>query len=478
MVMPARNSRAERRASSLRLAGSLTAIAGSLTAITGCASYQSKPLDARASVAEFDARRLDDPKLATFAANVIGADQSFPPSKWDLDALGVAALYFHPDLATARAHLASSEAAIAVADQRPNPRLALAPEWVGNGSGASAPWVLGGTLEIPWELDGKRRLRRGEAELERDLSSVDLADAIWNVETGVREAWVELALERSDLELSRATLAIEREHLALLEKLAAAGEIAALTTTTARIAVDQGALVVARLESRAIELRTELARAIGVPANALAGLELDAEFELEKPPDAELAQELALFSRTDLHRAALEFDLADLRVRRAVAEQWPDLSFAPGYTWDEGEHKFALGLALDLPLFHDQRAAIAEANAKREEARAHFEAVQLATIGAIRAALERYRHALAERTAAEATLAIQVEREARVAKLVERGESDRLELSNARLERAAVAREALDARRRVEDACREIENAIERPLDAPLPKELERKEKP
>src|SRR6266851_273809 len=101
----------------------------------GCASYHEAPLSPAANAAAIEARSLDDARLRRFiTAGLGGAD---PATSWNLARLTLAALYFHPDLDVARAGLASAEAAVLTAGQRPNPTLNLAAV-LGTGAAAGA----------------------------------------------------------------------------------------------------------------------------------------------------------------------------------------------------------------------------------------------------------------------------------------------------------------------------------------------------
>ena len=61
-----------------------------------------------------------------------------------------------------------------------------------------------------------------------------------------------------------------------------------------------------------------------------------------------------------------------------LARQYPDLHVGTGYTFDQGQNKWALGLSIDLPLLDQNQGPIAEAEAARDEAAARFVAIQAA----------------------------------------------------------------------------------------------------
>ena len=75
--------------------------------------YRPAPISPTETAASFAARTLVDPELKPFVEQNLGNRLSaWPPKMWDLRLLTLAAFYFHPALAAARARVAGAEAAI------------------------------------------------------------------------------------------------------------------------------------------------------------------------------------------------------------------------------------------------------------------------------------------------------------------------------------------------------------------------------
>src|SRR4051794_14901617 len=84
-----------------------TCIAGfAALSLGGCIGYHAEPLDPAAVQRDYAARTLTNPELLTFVDH-----SASPPATWDMDRLTRAALYYHPDITTARAHVAAVQAA-------------------------------------------------------------------------------------------------------------------------------------------------------------------------------------------------------------------------------------------------------------------------------------------------------------------------------------------------------------------------------
>ena len=81
-----------------------------------------------------------------------------------------------------------------------------------------------------------------------------------------------------------------------------------------------------------------------------------------------------------------------------VAKQYPDVRLSPGYQYDQGDNEWSLGLSVDLPILNQNQGGIAEAEARRTEAAAKFNAIQAKVVAEIdrgtvvyKAALEKTR---------------------------------------------------------------------------------------
>ncbi len=92
--------------------------AGAAIFCAGCQAYQPKPLDPGATAIRFDKRRLDDPQLrsAIVSSGHWSHGRGWPPAPWKLRELQGAALYYHPEIAVAKAKAITARAGIQTAD--------------------------------------------------------------------------------------------------------------------------------------------------------------------------------------------------------------------------------------------------------------------------------------------------------------------------------------------------------------------------
>jgi outer membrane protein TolC len=405
----------------------LSAVIG-LIFLTGCQSYPAKLLDPQATAADFSRRRLDSPALHSqlVASGHWSAKQSWPPSSWRLRELQGIALCYHPEISVAKAKAATALAAITTADTAPNPIIGFTPEH-GNFPGPGlSPWVLGFTVDVPIETAGKRKERTTQARAAANSAILGVADKAWTIVSAVRSALVDLESTTQRLRLLEEQQRNDDEVIATLTARVAAGEaphseVALFQSQRSRNAID-----LADGRAKAEAARAKLADALGVPGSSLTGapFSFGALDALPEPPAEKTLKKAALQQRADVLGALEDYAAADAGLRLEIAKQYPDLHLNPGYTFDQGQSKWALGIGLTLPVDHN-RGPIREAIAKRDEAAAMFERVQIGIRGELDQALSAYQADRSRLKEIKRLLAAQEKEANNAEELSKSGESNR-----------------------------------------------------
>jgi len=444
----------------------VVAVAGLLT---GCATYQPRPLEPSRSETTFRSRSLWDPGLRAFAeahrGDLAGA---WPPQAWDLESLVLVAFYYHPALEVARARVSVAEAGIRTAGARPNPRIGLAPTYNASALSGISPWILGLNFDIPIETAGKRGDRIARAAQLTDAARLTLAETGWRARGRVRAALLEQLHATRELGLLRAEERVRADWVRVMELRLAVGDVSRPDVDSARIDLANTQRAVNAAEGAVGRARVALAAALGLPVSALDGAELTWP-GLDRPPaEAEVSpgrvQRAGLLNRLDVRRSLAEYAAAEAELRLEIAKQYPDIHLGPGYTFDQGDNKFTIGVSITLPAFDQNQGPIAEAEARRREAAAQFAALQARVIRETEDARARYHGALGELADADAALAVVRARETAVRRGLEAGAEDRLALVGAQLQRVVAERARLAALRKTQEALGALEDAVERPL--------------
>ena len=450
---------------------SRASLALALAALSACATQPAPPrIEAAASARALEARRLDDPRLLRFvaAARALEHGARSPAASWDLESLSLAALYYHPGLDIARARLAAARAGLALAREGPNPSAGLSLGYNAT-TAVPSPWTVGLMVDFILESFGKRAAIEARASHLADAAREDLAGATWKVRAGVRDALLGMWLAGRRLALAERQLARRTELAQLVARRFAAGAASALEVSRERIARDRARLEVSQAQSAGSAARARLARALGVPLRALDGQAISlAAFDAPPPAAPELSagalRERALTHRSDVRAMLEDVAAAQSALQIQVARRWPNLHLGPGYTYDQGDHKFSVDLGADLPDPDLNEARIKAALARRAEAAARFEALQAKIIGEIDAAAAGYRAARRAREVADALVAQAGGRVADLRRAFDAGQIGRPELVSAGVELGAARGAALDARADQDRAVAAIEDALRTPL--------------
>ncbi|WP_298438689.1 TolC family protein [Geobacter sp.] len=435
--------------------------------LSGCATYQSRPLEPARTAAAFESRTLDNPALKMFLETNLGhAISPWPPSSWDFRSLTLAAFYYHPDLDVARARWGVAEAGKITAGQHPNPSFGFIPQHHSDTAGGLSPWTLGFNLDIPIETAGKRGYRVARADHLSRAARLNIAGVAWQVRSRLEGSIFNLYAALATEPLLQREETAQSEIVDLLEGRLSAGEASLPDVTQARLALEQTRLLLVEIRKRRAESRVAFASALGVPREAVEGINISFDSIGAAPslPSASEMRRQALTNRPDILALLSEYEAAEAALRLEIAKQYPDIHPGPGYQWDQGDNKWSLGFTVTLPLFNRNQGPVAEAEARRKETAARFAALQARVIGEVDQALAGYRALLAKLAAADALLSAQQTRHKSAEALFEAGETDRLALAAAALELESAALNRLETFSRLLQARRALEDALQRPL--------------
>lgn len=437
----------------------------SVSLLAGCAArhYQPAALDAGATAARFESRTLADRGLRAFEEKNLGKPlPAWPPDAWNLETLSLAALYFSPALDAARARASQADAAVVTAGARPNPTLSVSP-------GVPSPYLMTLDLAIPIETAGKRGARIANARSLDESARIDLADSAWNVLSGVRSALLNFLFSAQTLETLRAEEQARADQVKILESIQAAGEVPRVDVDLARLELSKASAAVRSAEGQVAEARTVLAAAVGVP---LAGLQ-NTRFlwtDFETPPNLDSVAPVqierdAVLNRLDVRRSLAQYAAAESALQLEIARQYPDINIGPGYTYEERNSFFTVGISTSIPLFNRNEGPIAEAEARRKEAAAALLETQAQAVAKSERAQAVYSSALKELADAQSSHDLQQKRIEILQRNIRAGTDTRLSLDAAQIELAALARTRLDALAKARRALGDLEDAVQRPLD-------------
>lgn len=448
-----------------------TLLAALALMLVGCVHFQPQPISPAETAAHLNARRLSDAGLKKFIEdNAPSTANQWPPSEWDLNSLALVAFYFHPSLEVARAQWRGAQAGVKTAGERPNPTLGLIPGYNFSAASGVSPWMPAVNLDVPLETAGKRGKRIDEARHLGESARWNVIAVAWQVRSAVRANLLEYTVSERRVSLLAAQVKVQEQMMQLLRQRLAVGAVSASELTPAQIALSKSQLDLSDAQSQQAEARAKLAESLGVSVAALEGAKLAFDFSSQHPTEltSVQARDMALRERADICGSLAEYAAAEDELRLQIAKQYPDVHVNPGYQFDQGEHKWSVGISLDLPLLNQNRGPIAEAEAKRAERAARFIELQAHVISEIDRAVAVYgagqRNLAMLGTLAEAQRA---QRES-VEQQFKAGVVEQLDVLAAQIESGAASLAELDAQTKLQQALGALEDAVQRPLDVPL----------
>ena len=438
--------------------------------ISGCAAYQyeAMPLETKQVFNGFSSRTLADPELKEFMRSYQYSIKEWPLQSWDLEALTLAAFYFHPDIQVAIAEYARSKSHEETINQLINPGIQLPLEYHSDTSGGKSPWLIGLLFDFILERQGKRQARFEQAHAETSVARTGISSAAWEIYSNLRKRYFEYyaAIKNQDLLIEQEK--ISENVLNLVSRRRELGQASEFEVNSARLDLQRIRLEKTNHEIIIVEAFQSLANAIGIPASALKKNQLllaDIDnFNNIGNMTLEQLQGIALLHRFDIQKAVENYAAFEAALKLEIEKQYPDVTLSPGFIFDQEDRIWAIGASWILPLFHPQNEGpIKEALAMRDVKQAEFLALQADVINEISAAFSGYtvrENALNQ--ARQLLKEIQVRHE-QLQKQYDLGYLDLLDLQRSVIEVSNAEKALSDIRLSVIQSVGEIENTLQYP---------------
>lgn len=435
----------------------LACLAGLLT--PSCVSFQPQPISAEQTSAEFSQRSLHDAGLKAFLTEQKAANGS-----WNVDRLSLAAAYYHPDVALARAEAGEVSAAIKTAEMRPNPVFTFGPQFASNRVNQFTPWFMAGNVFIPIETAGKRGKRTAQALAAAEAARWRVSSRAWAARSRVRTALLELHGARENIRLLETEQKLHDEAIKKLTAQMDAGDVSPFELTQARLMLNRARLALQDAQRLAATGEARLAAAVGVPLSAIRAVNLDFS-SLQRLPEASTSasRRRALTQRADLIALLADYAAAEAALRLEIAKQYPDVRLGPGFDYNQGQNRWQLGVSLDLPI-NRNRGPIAQTEARRVMAEKRFLAQQNTIQGELDIALAAY-----QASKAKASTAALLAQEALAAsdttkRMVDAGQVSALELTRRQIEASTANVALMAANIEAQTAAGALEDAMQATL--------------
>jgi len=439
--------------------------------LAGCQSYEPLPLDSDAHLKSWAERDVADESVVAYAAELAKRD-TLPRGKYDpsdgidLREAEVIALFFNPDLRTARLHADANLAGAREAGRWDDPEFSVDAMWIIES--ISQPWILGAGISFTIPFSGRHGVEEDLAWTEYESALREVVVAEWETIVELRQAWHELAAALERIRLIEAYAEDVREVQQIADRLVEAGEATRLDARVFKLELisQQVELRHARAEARQLELRCR--ELLGLRPDAPLQLLAVMETEGDLPNDRETR---VVENNPLLELKRSMYASAEQQLRLEIHKQYPDLTIGPNYEIEEGQSRIGIGFGLPIPIINLNREGIARARAARLAVKSEYEGEIERLLHRLAQAEARLESAHAVHTYVQAELAPLVDEQvADARKFAELGEFE-VEIQLDALTRRFEAREqVLEAILAEAQAAEEV-RALLGPTFKPEPKE-------
>jgi cobalt-zinc-cadmium efflux system outer membrane protein len=371
-----------------------------LAVLAGCQTYRRAPLDLASHETSWSLRSTDSEAVRALAARLAESQPASagpfePGDGLSLPEGEAVALFYNADLRRARVRAAGAAAVARKAGRWEDPVFGFDGERIL--AGVSDPWVLAASLGVTLPFSGRLDAEKREACAEARASVAHVVAAEWAVRMRLRSLWLQWSFQRLRAELARASAARLDDVGAIAARLEQAGELSRIEARLFRTERTTRTVELRLLDARTAELELEIRNVMGLKPDAPLRLvpALGAGSPAGCPPGD---------SNPELAALRADYEVAEEGLRLEIRKQYPDVTIAPGVKEEDGDPRVLLGLKLPIPVWNRNARGIAEATAKRELARADYEAAFEALVATRAAAELQLATANAQRLEIEAAL--------------------------------------------------------------------------
>lgn len=443
----------------------------SILGFPGCSfqKYSEKPLSPVETAGKFQARSLQDAGFQNYLQSQGYSNSQSILNNVGLPELVYSAMYFHSDLDVARSQWRAAQSKLVTAGEKINPGISGSLEHHSRTDGGISPWTYGLAIDLSIETANKRQVRIEEASHLTEAARIELAQSAWQLRSAARNALLDWHVAQEKIALLGNEIAIRREIADMLQKRLDLGMASSTELSNARILLQKAQHLQDLETGQLAAIRSRIAASAGLSNEALAAATFNTGMVAQRYPPATLpGQELrraALLNRLDIRAAIARYAVAESRLKLQIARQYPDIVLSPGYTYDQGDNLWSLGLSTLLQLFNRNEGPIAEAMAGRDLEAARFLKLQSEAIGMQEMAVISTQAAWDALASAEKTFSSQQQAYEKLHKQFDAGQIDRLELASARLELATARTAVLSNEWSLFHAYGNLEDAIQKPLN-------------
>lgn len=391
----------------------------SLLLLGACQQYRPSPLDPKAHLQSWHQRSTSDKSVRDFAKRLNGRNSKSirfnPADGLSLAEAEIVAMVYNPDLRLSRLRAKVTEASAKHAGRWDDPQLGI--DALKIQESVPDPWILGSSLSLTIPLSGRLGVEKLRAKAEHHAELAKVAEEEWQMVLKLRQAWLEWSANHLTLSETESLVDSLEAIVESTSKLAEGGELPRTEAKLFKIELQSRKAEIAKLRGQVREDEQSIRSILGLSPKALLGLRPSLYAAQSKPKDNLEG------SNTKLIRLQQEYEVAELKLKREIRKQYPDIELGPSVEQDEGQSIIGGTGMIPIPLLNSNKGGIATANAERELARAAYETELESTTNRLAALKDRLTGIRNHRRSLDAELVPLVDEQIKDAKrLLEIGE--------------------------------------------------------
>jgi outer membrane protein TolC len=446
----------------------LIAYAPAFLAGCGFQQYIAKPITPETISAKLQSKNIHNEAFQQYLIHNGYSKAQLPIQQWGIDELTYCALFFHPSLDLARAQWRSAVASQASASAKPLPSFNTHYARGNNANKDIRPFSYDFGIDIPFETANKRDFRIENATHLTEVAKLEIAQRAWSLRNQVALSLHAYQLNEKQLAILLNEQALKKEIVAIFQKRLDLGASSIAELSNAKLQLQATSAELNTLQQKKRLLRTNLANHTGLPLHIVETMELmptENSVLTSNTESLSEAEKVALLNRIDIRIALERYAAAEAKLKLEIAKQYPNITVSPAYIYEFGNKVWSLGLSGLMTILTKNKIAIAEVTQLREVEAAQFEALQNTVISEVNSAYARVAQAQLIVEEQKKLHIMQKSNTQRIGKRLAAGETDRLELTYAKLEESLAEKNVVNANFELHGALIQFEHVRQMPLN-------------
>ncbi|MFK8067093.1 MAG: TolC family protein [Gammaproteobacteria bacterium] len=411
--------------------------------LTSCAEYQTytpSPVDTEQTTREYRALDIDALEIKNWLIENGESVTAWPRQSWNIESLVLIGNYFSADLAIAKAEVDVAKAAEITAGQKPNPQIEIFSERHSQNQNAVSAWTVGPIFSWIYQRPEKRQARINYAKAMTEVAHLKQFIIKWKIRDTITDHYLDVVAANQKKAMLLEEKKVLQEGMEVLEQRLSYGQASDFEISSSRLELQRLRLLISETEAEQARSKSRLALAIRLPADALNIVDLNTDIYKQLPVidiydlNLEVLQARALIERPDILITLSNYVVAEADLHREIENQYSDITFTPGFRFDQNDNVWVLASSWMLPWNSINEGPIAEAEARRKVKEQQVLAHQGEILGQVHNARIRYETSLNTLKEADSIISELTDRGTKLQRQYDLGYSDRLSIIRNQLE--------------------------------------------